>query len=84
MKPIVLPASTTNASLGAAVTILVVWAVKQFGGIEIPDYVAQAITAIVAVALGHFTTDTPPPPVAREAVEEAAADAAAEEKKAKK
>lgn len=84
VRPIVLPASTTNATLGAAVTIIAVWAVRQWGGVEVPDYVAQSITAIVTVALGHFTTDSPPPPVAREAVDNAAADAemdAAEKKR---
>lgn len=75
MKPIVIPASTTNASLGGAVTIVGVWAAKQFAGVEVPDYVAQAITLIVAVLLGHLTTDSPPPPVARHAVEKAAEDA---------
>jgi hypothetical protein len=74
MKPLVLPASTTNASLGAAVTIIAVWAAKQWGSLEVPDYVAQSFTAIVTVFLAHITTDSPSGAVAREAVDEAAAD----------
>ena len=75
MKPIVIPASTTNASIGGAITIIGVWAVKQFAALEIPDYVAQSFTLIVAVLLGHLTTDSPSASVAREAVAEASADA---------
>lgn len=79
MKPFVVPASTANAALGGAVTIIVTWAAKQCCGIEVPDYVAQAFTLIVMALLGHFTNDTPAAPVAREAVQDAAdkADAAA-------
>lgn len=72
MKPLIFPASTANASIGGAITIIAVWAARQWGGIEVPDYVAQSITLIVAVLLGHFTTDTPPADVAKEAIDEAA------------
>lgn len=61
MKPIVIPASSGMATAAASVTTILVWAAKQFYNVDIPVYVAGAITGIATVLAGHFTVDTPPP-----------------------
>jgi hypothetical protein len=77
MKPLVLPASTGLAALSGALSILVFMVLKRFG-IELSPEEQGAITVVVTVLAGHFTTDSPPAPLAREAVADAAdkADAA--------
>lgn len=74
MKPLVLPASTSIALVAGALASIIVWTAKQFGGVEIPDAIRDAIIVLLTAAGAHFTTDTPPAPVAREAVDEAAKD----------
>lgn len=59
------------------------WAAKQWGGIDVPDNIRDAIIVIGTAAAGHFTVDSPPAPAAREAVEQAAADADIEADKKK-
>lgn len=60
MNPLVIPASTITTALAGAVTVIVVWATKQFGNIDVPTEVAGAFTTIVAALTCQFTTDTPP------------------------
>ncbi len=79
MKPFVLPASTSIALVAGALATMLVWALKQWGGVDVPDYVRDSFVVIVTALGGHFTTDSPPAAVAREAVSDAAdvVDAAA-------
>lgn len=75
MKPYVLPASTTVALASGALATILVWTLKQWGGVDVPDQVRDAFI-VIATALGsHFTSDSPTPSVAREAVAEAAEEA---------
>ena len=87
LKPFVLPASTSLALVAGAVASVLVWILKQWGSIEVPDYIRDAIIVILTAAGGHFTVDSPSPIVAKEAVADAAADAdmdAAEDRAATK
>lgn len=52
-----LPASTAMAFSAGFVTVILVWLAKTFFAVEVPEAVAQAITGLVTVAAGHFTTD---------------------------
>lgn len=84
LKPLVLPASTSLAFFAGAVATILSWALKQWGGVDVPEPIKDAAIVIITVLAGHFTTDSPSAPVAREAVADAAADAemdAAERKK---
>lgn len=72
MKPIVLPASTTLAFFAGALATILCWALKQWGGVEVPETIKDALIVVVTVLAGHFTTDAPPAPVARAAVANAA------------
>lgn len=61
MKPFVLPASTSIAIAAGAVATIVVWAAKQWGGVDVPDQIRDAFIVIVTALGGHFTTDSTPP-----------------------
>ncbi len=71
MKPFVLPASTSMALVAGALATILVWAFKQWAGIDVPAQISDAFIVIVTVAGGHFVNDSPPPAVAREAVSDA-------------
>lgn len=75
MKPFVLPASTSLALVAGAIASILVWVLKQWFAVDVPDYIRDAIIVLLTAFAGHFTTDSPPAPVAREAVADAAADA---------
>lgn len=79
MKPLIFPASTSIALVAGAIASIIVWSAKQFGGIDIPDNIRDAIIVLATALGGHFTTDAPSAPVAREAVADAAADAEMDE-----
>lgn len=72
MKPFLLPASTSIALIAGAFATILVWAVKQWGHIDVPDQIRDAFIVIVTAAGSHFTTDSPSGAVAREAVADAA------------
>ncbi len=75
MKPFVFPASTTIALAAGALATILVWALKQWLGVEVPEQVRDAFI-VIATALGsHFTSDSPSASVAREAVADAASEA---------
>ena len=58
MKPILsFPASTVTTALAGAVTVIVVWAAKVFGAVDVPNEVASAITTIASVLACHYTID---------------------------
>lgn len=59
MNPIVLPASTVTTALAGAFTIIIVWAVKEFAKVDVPNEIQGAFTTIVAVLTAHFTQDNP-------------------------
>ncbi len=75
MSPLVVPGSTANMFAAASATTIIVWAADAFGGVKIPSEVAAAITGLLTLLAGHFTTDVPSAPVAREAMANATADA---------
>ncbi len=83
VKPFVLPASTSLAMLAGALSTILCWALKQWGGVEVPDLVRDSLIVCFTVAAAHFTTDSPPAPVAREAVSDAADKVDAADAKAK-
>lgn len=68
MKPFVLPASTSIALIAGALATILVWALKQWTNVEVPDQIRDAFIVIVTALGGHFTTDNPTPTEAREAV----------------
>jgi hypothetical protein len=49
------PSSSTVASLGlgGAITILIVWALDEFAGVKMPDYVSAAVGVIVSSLVGY-------------------------------
>lgn len=59
MNPFILPASTVTTAAAGAVTVIIVWALKQFTNIDVPNEVASAFTTVVSVLAAHFTTDNP-------------------------
>ena len=59
MKPFSMPASTVVSGAAGSATIIIVWALKQWGHVEVPAEVASAFTGLAAVIGAHFTTDTP-------------------------
>ncbi len=86
MKPLLLPASTSIALLAGALATILVWALKQWVGVDVPDNIRDAFIILATAAGSHFTTDSPTATVAREAVTEAsdAADKAQVKSDAKK
>lgn len=68
MKPFVLPASTSIALIAGALATILVWALKQWTNVEVPDQIRDAFIVIVTALGGHFTTDNPTPAEVREAV----------------
>ena len=46
-----------NAAIAGAVSVVIVWAVQQFGHLAIPGEVASAITTILSAVTGYATTD---------------------------
>lgn len=72
MKPILLPASTSIALVAGALATIIVWALKQWGGVDVPEQIRDAFIVLATALGGHFTQDDPPPPVAREAIAVAA------------
>ena len=42
-----------TGSLGGSFTIIVVWVLNRFGGIEIPTEVAQAFTVLVGFGIAY-------------------------------
>lgn len=62
------------ATLGGALALILVWAVKQFVGVDVPGEVKDAIgivfTIIVTLAAGWFTPELNPTPSMVQAVRE--------------
>jgi hypothetical protein len=48
------PKVAVGGAVGAAVAVLV-WILKQYGGIELPAEVAAALTVIFSFAAGYLT-----------------------------
>ena len=46
-----------NAALAGAASVCLVWLAHQFTHVEIPGEVASAITTILSVVAGWFTSD---------------------------
>jgi hypothetical protein len=46
--------STVASAIGGAVASIAIWAVKQFGGVEIPADIAAQIAVAVTLAAGYF------------------------------
>lgn len=59
-SPYVLGRDNVVGALGGALTILVVSAVKQFAGWELPVAEAMALGVVVQAAITHFTPPHPP------------------------
>lgn len=57
MKPYA--ASTVNTVLAGAATVIIVWAMRQWAHVDVPESVGQAFTAIAAALASHFTNDKP-------------------------
>ena len=57
--------STTAATIAGAATVLVTYALKQWGGTPIPPEIATAITTVIMALLTQFVPDStaavPPP-----------------------
>ena len=83
MKPFVLPASTATMFGATCFTTILVWVLKVWMSIEVPNEVAAAMTGLTTLVVGHLTTDSPPATVAREAVSDAADKVDAAEAKRK-
>lgn len=60
MNPLIIPASTAATVLAGSATTIIVWLAKEFGSVEIPEYVSGAITTLAAAIACHFTVDSPP------------------------
>ncbi len=59
------PTNKVAASgLAGAVTVLIAWALKEFGGIELPAGIESAFTVVVSFATGYLvpnaTEESPP------------------------
>lgn len=52
------------AAIAGAVTVIAVWAAKQFAKVDIPGEVASAFTTIVSLVVGYIS-----PPAARDTIE---------------
>ena len=50
------------AALGAALATILVWAIKQFGAVEIPDPVTAAIALVIGALLGYIVPEENPSP----------------------
>lgn len=59
MKPFVLPASTVTTALAGGLSIIIVWLIKEFAKVDVPNEVQGALTLVMSVATAHFTTDAP-------------------------
>jgi hypothetical protein len=46
-----------SSALAGALSILLVWGVKQWGGVEIPAEPAQAITVVLSFATGYLVAE---------------------------
>lgn len=56
------------AAIGAALATIIVWAAKQWGGIEVPDPVTAALALILGAALGFIVPEQNPSPSMVQAV----------------
>lgn len=68
MNPIVVPASTGMAFGAACLTTLIIWALRTWAHVEMSVMEAQALTGVLTVAAGHFTTDKPSKPAVEAAL----------------
>lgn len=48
-----------NGGLSGAVVIIMVWLAKQFGNVDIPDYVQNALGIVITLAVAHLTPTDP-------------------------
>jgi hypothetical protein len=53
-----------TGALAGAVSVILVWALRQFAGLELPAEVASACTMVLSFAVSYFT-----PPSDRDIVE---------------
>lgn len=44
----------TASVIAGAITVLLVWALKQYGNTEIPAEAASAVTTIISFVAGYF------------------------------
>ena len=51
--------STIYGALAGAITLILAWAAKQFGHVDIPADVQGAVTIIVQTGVTHFVPDGP-------------------------
>lgn len=52
------PAKAVSAGFFGAVTIMIVWAVQTFAGVQIPPEIASAFTVITSTAATWLTPTT--------------------------
>ena len=58
MKRIAEPGRQVGAAgLAGAISVIVVWAVGEFGGVEIPPEIASAFTVVVSFICGALVKD---------------------------
>lgn len=50
-------AKKSSQTIGLGMAVIVVWGLKEFGGVDIPTVVEQAITAIMVVLAARFGDD---------------------------
>lgn len=58
----------TAATLAAAISSVLVWLLKSYGGVEVPDAVQGAIVVILTLATGYLVPEQSPAPSAFAAV----------------
>lgn len=46
-----------SAALAGGISIMLVWAVKQWGGVEMPAEVASGFTTVLSFITGYFVPD---------------------------
>lgn len=51
----------SGGGAGACVIILV-WSLKTWAGVEMPDYVQMAMSTVISLGAAHFTPVDPPKP----------------------
>ena len=58
------PSAKVQASaIASAITIIVVWSLRQFADVEMPAEVGMALSAVIAALVGYVT-----PPAARDTI----------------
>lgn len=48
----------TSAAIAAAIVTILVWALNQFAGVDLPEVVQIAVVTLITFAAGYIKTDT--------------------------